>query len=119
MIVPTMTAMTTRTHALVMISETLMRIRVGNGSFPPKDENRFLEDGNDEHDHGGEDDQHDAQHNRRVGHGRPDGPIQLGLLLDGLGQASEYLVEISAGLSGLDQGAEQIGEDLRVLGAGR
>ena len=34
------------------------------------------------------------------------------------GQAPEDLVEVTADLARLDQGAEQMGEDLRVLGAG-
>ena len=45
MMPPTMTAMTTSTHTLVMICEILMRTRVGNGSFPPRVVNRFWNTG--------------------------------------------------------------------------
>ena len=40
------------------------------------------------------------------------------LLLDGVGQAAEDLVEVTADFPGLDERAEQLGERLWMLGTG-
>ena len=42
---PTITAMTSSTQTLVMICETSMSIRVGNGSLPPRDLKSFWKTG--------------------------------------------------------------------------
>ncbi len=101
-----MTAMISRTHGLVMMSETLISTWVGNGSFPPKVLNRFWNTGTMKTIMAVKMTTITAKHHGWVRHCRPDGPVELSLLLDGGGQAPQDLVEISADLAGLDQGAE-------------
>ncbi len=104
MIPTTMTAMINRTHGLVMMVETSMSTCVGNGSFPPRVLKRFWKTGTMKTIMAVKMHHHHRHHHRRIGHGRPDGPVELGLLLDGVGQTAQHLVEVSAYLSGLDRG---------------
>ena len=102
-----------------MIFEILMTIRVGRGSFPPNAVNSFEKTGTMKTIMAVKMITMTLKYHRRVGHGRSDGPIQLRLFFDGVGQALQDIVEVTARFAGLDQCAEQVGEHLRMLGAGR
>ncbi len=67
-----------------------------------------LEDRDDEDDHRGEDQDHHLEHYRRVGHCRPDRPVEMRLVLDGAREAAQYLVEVPAHLAGLHERTEEM-----------
>ena len=86
--------------------------------MPPSEVNRFLNTGTMKTSMAVKMSSMTLQHHGRVGHGRPDRPVELACFSMVVARLDQHLVQVSAGLTGLDQGAEQVGEDLRVLGAG-